>query len=171
MVITFLPQKFLSVKIRVILLVYIIKFIQISSQGFPTIKPIILDEETTLLDIEDNENDLFRITTKHLFWGNNLDNNITFQNEVENNTVIAIYNSDQLLVACSKYCLLAGFDFKKETNRGYNILGYGSGIEYNESLCDISYMDPNVYIIHTQKQEDYIHINLIKKNYSQLLIK
>ena len=67
MIITFLPHKFLSVKIRVILLVYIIKFIKISSQDFPTIKPITLDEETTLLDIEDNENDFFRITTKHLF--------------------------------------------------------------------------------------------------------
>ena len=83
-------------------MVYIIKFIKISSQDFPTIKPITLDEETTLLDIEDNENDFYRITTKHLFWGNNLDNNITFQNELKNNTVFAIYNSDQLLVACSK---------------------------------------------------------------------
>jgi len=35
---------------------------------------------------------------------------------------------------------------------------------YNESLCDISYMEPNVYIIHTQKQEDYISVNLLKKN-------
>ena len=171
MIITFLPHKFLSVKIRVILLVYIIKFIKISSQDFPTIKPITLDEETTLLDIEDNENDFYRITTKHLFWGNNLDNNITFQNELKNNTVFAIYNSDQLLVACSKYYLLAGFVIKKETKRGYSILGYGSGIDYNENVCDISYMESNVYIIHTQKQEDYIHINLIKKNYSQLLIK
>ena len=41
---------------------------------------------------------------------NNLDNNITFQNELPNNTVIAIYNSDQLLVACSRSYLLAGFD-------------------------------------------------------------
>jgi len=171
MIITFLPHKFLSVKIRVILWVYIIKFIKISSQDFPTIKPITLDEETTLLDIEDNENDFYRITTKHLFWGNNLDNNITFQNELKNNTVFAIYNSDQLLVACSKYYLLAGFVIKKETKRGYSILGYGSGIDYNENVCDISYMESNVYIIHTQKQEDYIHINLIKKNYSQLLIK
>ena len=169
MIITFLPHKFLSVKIRVILLVYIIKFIKISSQDFPTIKPITLDEETTLLDIEDNENDFYRITTKHLFWGNNLDNNITFQNELKNNTVFAIYNSDQLLVACSKNYLLAGFDIKNKN--GYNIIGYGSGIDYNENVCDISYMESNVYIIHTQKQEDYIHINLIKKNYSQLLIK
>ena len=69
MVITFLPQKFLSVKIRVILLVYIIKFIQISSQGFPTIKPIILDEETTLLDIEDNENDFFKNNNKTFILG------------------------------------------------------------------------------------------------------
>ena len=168
MVITFLPQKFLSVKIRVILLVYIIKFIQISSQGFPTIKPIILDEETTLLDIEDNENDFFRITTKHLFLGNNLDNNITFQNEVENNTVIAIYNSDQLLVACSKYCLLAGFDIT--IKNGYSILEYGRVINYNESLCDISYMEPNVYIIHTQKQENYISVNLLKKKYRSLVV-
>ena len=170
MVITFLPQKFLSVKIRVILLVYIIKFIQISSQDFPTIKPIILDEETTLLDIEDNENDFFRITTKHLFWGNNLDNNITFQNELPNNTVIAIYNSDQLLVACSKYYLLAGFVIKKETKRGYSILGYGSGIDYNENVCDISYMESNVYIIHTQKQENYISVNLLKKKYRSLVV-
>ena len=168
MVITFLPQKFLSVKIRVILLVYIIKFIQISSQGFPTIKPIILDEETTLLDIEDNENDFFRITTKHLFWGNNLDNNITFQNELPNNTVIAIYNSDQLLVACSRSYLLAGFVITEKN--GYSILKYGRGINYNESLCDISYMEPNVYIIHTQKQEDYISVNLLKKKYRSLVV-
>ena len=161
MIITFLPHKFLSVKIRVILLVYIIKYIKISSQDFPTIKPIILDEETTLLDIEDNENDFYRITTKHLFWGNNLDNNITFQNEVENNTVIAIYNSDQLLVACSRSYLLAGFDIT--IKNGYSILEYGRVINYNESLCDISYMEPNVYIIHTQKQEYYIYINLFKK--------
>jgi hypothetical protein len=162
MIITFLPHKFLSVKIRVILLVYIIKFIKISSQDFPTIKPIILDEETTLLDIEDNENDFFRITTKHLFWGNNLDNNITFQNELPNNTVIAIYNSDQLLVACSRSYLLAGFDIT--IKNGYSILEYGRVINYNESLCDISYMEPNVYIIHTQKQENYISVNLLKKN-------
>jgi len=168
MVITFLPQKFLSVKIRVILLVYIIKFIQISSQGFPTIKPIILDEETTLLDIEDNENDFFRITTKHLFWGNNLDNNITFQNELPNNTVIAIYNSDQLLVACSRSYLLAGFDIT--IKNGYSILEYGRVINYNESLCDISYMEPNVYIIHTQKQENYISVNLLKKKYRSLVV-
>ena len=168
MIITFLPHKFLSVKIRVILLVYIIKFIQISSQGFPTIKPIILDEETTLLDIEDNENDFFRITTKHLFWGNNLDNNITFQNELPNNTVIAIYNSDQLLVACSRSYLLAGFDIT--IKNGYSILEYGRVINYNESLCDISYMEPNVYIIHTQKQEDYISVNLLKKKYRSLVV-
>jgi len=168
MVITFLPQKFLSVKIRVILLVYIIKFIQISSQGFPTIKPIILDEETTLLDIEDNENDFFRITTKHLFWGNNLDNNITFQNELPNNTVIANYNSDQLLVACSRSYLLAGFDIT--IKNGYSILEYGRVINYNESLCDISYMEPNVYIIHTQKQENYISVNLLKKKYRSLVV-
>ena len=157
MIITFLPHKFLSVKIRVILLVYIIKFIKISSQDFPTIKPITLDEETTLLDIEDNENDFYRITTKHLFWGNNLDNNITFQNELKNNTVFAIYNSDQLLVACSKYYLLAGFVIKKETKRGYSILGYGSGIDYNENVCDIiiwslmfiSFIHKNKKIIYT----------------------
>ena len=168
MVITFLPQKFLSVKIRVILLVYIIKFIQISSQGFPTIKPIILDEETTLLDIEDNENDFYRITTKHLFWGNNLDNNITFQNELPNNTVIAIYDSNQLLVACSRNYLLGGFVITEKN--GYSILKYGRGINYNESLCDISYMKPNVYIIHTQKQEDYISVNLLKKKYRSLVV-
>ena len=90
-------QFFIKLKINIFSIIFL--YNNVNSQGFPSIILSILDEQTNLLDVEDNENNNFIITTKHLFHGFNPENNITFSKELPNNKVFANFDSIYLQLA------------------------------------------------------------------------
>ena len=98
------------IRLRILILIVLFDYNKVITQDFESIIPNILDEQTTLLEVENNENSHYVITTKHLFSGINPENIITFDEELPSNAEFGYYDSDYVLAVCTNKFLFSFFN-------------------------------------------------------------
>ena len=98
------------IRLRILILIILLSYNKVITQDFESIIPNILDEQATLLEVENNDDSKYIITTKHLFSGINPENIITFEDELPSNVEFAYYDSDYILAVCTNNNLLSSFN-------------------------------------------------------------
>ena len=53
------------IRLRILILIILLSYNKVITQDFESIIPNVLDEQATLLEVENNENSHYIITTKH----------------------------------------------------------------------------------------------------------
>ena len=135
---------------NVILFLFVLNFIPIETQVIKT-----LSTESNLLELKDYLNMGLFITNDKLF-SNLADENPTvlFDNQnFPSNSVFATYDSDYLLIGCSTTNFLGSININTgEEKTLYLYSTVFSGLTSAKDFCSISYLNPYVFVVHTEWQ-------------------
>ena len=138
-----------SYKNLLFFIVIALNFQKISSQDFQAFTPNILEEDSDLLEVKDYENVGFIVTKKNLYSRLNMKSPNTFSSEFPSNSVFATYDESYLLTACTTNSLFGFLNVSslvEETIYEYSDLG----VQSNRYTCSISYLYPNVFVVHSK---------------------
>ena len=150
-----------SYKNLLFFIVIALNFQKISSQDFQAFTPNILEENSDLLEVKDYENVGFIVTKKNLYSRLNMKSPNTFSSEFPSNSVFATYDESYLLTACTTNSLFGYLNVSslvEETIYEYSDLG----LQSNRYTCSISYLYPNVFVVHSKPTRSTIILTVIR---------
>ena len=147
---------------RQLSITFLLLFMHFSS--YKTFLPInlqILENQTNLLEMEDNKDNNYIVTTKKLYYGLNPEDIISFEDELPINTVFTKFNSTHFLAICTKKSYLACYN--TSSSKEYTIGSYSTfGVSLTNNICSLSFLDSYINILHTKIIRNNISLTLVK---------
>ena len=120
------------------------------SQDFQCLTPKFLTNETSLMDLNNYEDENIIITKKEIFKGINPQKKGEFTEEFPQNVAFVTYNSNYLLVACTNNAILSFININEL--REVPIYTYEeSGLDLKNNNCSISFLGPYAYVTYVTK--------------------